>query len=115
MLPIKTIHIEEFNGILLLDLDLEGKSFGICGPGLPPWSGPFGFLVHDGPMVDGGDRFGRRGPVAEGAVGPDGVLVASPLLDQGLGLAGREEHLAVQEFVSEASVERLAVAALPGW
>lgn len=32
MIRIKTIHIEEFRGIRLLDLDLEGKNFGICGP-----------------------------------------------------------------------------------
>lgn len=32
MIRIKTIHIEEFRGIRLLDIDLDGKNFGICGP-----------------------------------------------------------------------------------
>lgn len=32
MIRIKTIHIEEFRGIRVLDLDLEAKNFGICGP-----------------------------------------------------------------------------------
>lgn len=32
MIRIKSIHIEEFRGIRLLDLGLEGKNFGICGP-----------------------------------------------------------------------------------
>lgn len=32
MIRIKTIHIEEFRGIRELDLDLEAKNFGICGP-----------------------------------------------------------------------------------
>src|SRR5229473_3481921 len=32
MIRIKTIHIEEFRGVRDLDLDLDGKNFGICGP-----------------------------------------------------------------------------------
>lgn len=32
MIRIKTIHIEEFRGIRSLDLDLDKKNFGICGP-----------------------------------------------------------------------------------
>lgn len=32
MIRIKAIHIEEFRGVRNLDLDLEAKSFGICGP-----------------------------------------------------------------------------------
>ncbi|WP_300039495.1 AAA family ATPase [uncultured Roseobacter sp.] len=32
MIRIKTLHIEEFRGIRLLDLDLAGQNFGICGP-----------------------------------------------------------------------------------
>lgn len=31
MIKIKQIHIEEFRGIRKLTLDLDGKSFGICG------------------------------------------------------------------------------------
>ena len=32
MIRLKTIHIEEFRGIRLLDLNLAGGNFGICGP-----------------------------------------------------------------------------------
>ncbi len=32
MIRVKTIHIEEFRGIRGLDLDLDKKNFGICGP-----------------------------------------------------------------------------------
>jgi len=32
MIHIKTVHIEEFRGVRSLDLDLEGKNYGICGP-----------------------------------------------------------------------------------
>ncbi len=32
MIRVKTIHIEEFRGIRDLDLDLDAKNFGICGP-----------------------------------------------------------------------------------
>ena len=32
MIRVKTIHIEEFRGIRELDLDLDTKNFGICGP-----------------------------------------------------------------------------------
>lgn len=32
MIRVKTIHIEEFRGIRLLNLNLDAKNFGICGP-----------------------------------------------------------------------------------
>ncbi|EQD50357.1 hypothetical protein B1A_13477 [mine drainage metagenome] len=32
MIRLKTIHIEEFRGVRKLDLDLDAKNFGICGP-----------------------------------------------------------------------------------
>ena len=32
MIHIKTVHIEEFRGIRSLDLELDGKNYGICGP-----------------------------------------------------------------------------------
>lgn len=32
MIRVKTIHIEEFRGIRKLDLNLDAKNFGICGP-----------------------------------------------------------------------------------
>ncbi len=39
MIRIKTIHIEEFRGIRALDLDLDTKNFGICGPNATGKSG----------------------------------------------------------------------------
>lgn len=47
-------------------------------------------------------------------MGPGGVVVAAPLLDQDLRLPDREEDLAVEHLVAEAGVERLAMAVLPG-
>ena len=44
---------------------------------------------------------------------PDGIVVASPVLDQHLRLAERREDLAVQELISELRVQALAVAVLP--
>ena len=32
MIRVKTLHIEDFRGIRDLELDLDGKNFGICGP-----------------------------------------------------------------------------------
>ncbi len=32
MIKVKTIHIEEFRGVRKLDLNLDAKNFGICGP-----------------------------------------------------------------------------------
>src|SRR5450756_2169673 len=32
MIHVKTVHIEEFRGIRSLDLELDGKNYGICGP-----------------------------------------------------------------------------------
>ena len=43
----------------------------------------------------------------------DRVVVAAPLLDDDLGFAEGEEDLPVQEFVSEARIEALAVAVRP--
>ena len=44
---------------------------------------------------------------------PDGIVVASPVLDQHLRLAERREDLAVQELISELRVQALVVAVLP--
>jgi hypothetical protein len=54
-------------------------------------------------------------PVRESlATGPDRVVVASPALDDDLGLAQTVEDLAVEQLIAKASVEALAVAVLPG-
>jgi hypothetical protein len=52
--------------------------------------------------------------VTEGAVRADGVVVASPLLDQDLSFPHGVEDLAVEQFVPESGVEALHVAVLPG-
>jgi hypothetical protein len=43
----------------------------------------------------------------------DGVEVTPPSLDHHLGFGQAEEHLAVEQFVSQLAVEALAVAILP--
>ena len=47
-------------------------------------------------------------------MGPDRIVVASPTLDDDLGLAQSVENLAVEQLIAEASVEALDVAVLPG-
>ena len=60
-------------------------------------------LVHDWPLVHWDDRYrGRRFPT-QGAVGPDGVVVAAPLLDDDPGLLEGIEDLAVKQLISEPS------------
>jgi len=51
--------------------------------------------------------------VAERGVRPHGIVVPPPLLDHDLGLGQRVEDLAVEQFVSEFTVERFHVAVLP--
>lgn len=51
-----------------------------------------------------------RRAVAQAAVGPHGVVVAAPRLDQHADLGEAAEDFAVQELVSERAVEALAVA-----
>jgi hypothetical protein len=46
-------------------------------------------------------------------VGPDRVVVASPALDDDLGLAQSVEDLAVEQLIAKAGVEALDVAVLP--
>lgn len=48
-----------------------------------------------GSWAAGDSRFWHGRTVAEGAVGPDGVAVAAPLLDQDLRLAEREDDPAI--------------------
>jgi hypothetical protein len=47
-------------------------------------------------------------------VRPDGVIVATPFLDQDLGFAQGVEELAVEEFIAESGIEAFTVAILPG-
>ena len=54
-----------------------------------------------------------RRQVAERGVGPLGVVVAPPCLDDDLCLGEAVEDLAVEEFVAKLRVEALAVAVLP--
>lgn len=71
-------------------------------------------LVNGGPRVHWHDCFRRWGPVSEGVVWPDGVIVAAPFLDQDLGFAQGVEDLAVEEFIAKSGVEAFTVAILPG-
>jgi hypothetical protein len=73
--------------------------------GLPPSSGPSLTLLQEGPRVHRDDGFRRGGTVSQGAVGPDGVVVAEPFLDQDLGFAEGVEELAVEEFIAETGIE----------
>jgi len=70
--------------------------------------------MHGGPRVHRDDGFRRWGTVSQGAVGPDGVVVATPFLDQDLGFAQGVEELAVEEFIAEPGIEAFTVAILPG-
>jgi len=45
-------------------------------------------FVHGGPLVYRHHAFWRRGAITQGAVGPDGVVVVPPALDQDLGPYG---------------------------
>jgi len=69
--------------------------------------------VHDGPGFHRDDGFRRWGTVSQGAVGPNGVVVAAPFLDQDLGFAQRVEELTVEELIAEAGIEAFTVAILP--
>ena len=71
-------------------------------------------LVHGGPRVHLDDGFRRWGTVSQGAVRPDGVVVATPSLDQDLSFAQGVEELAVEEFIAETGIEAFTVAILPG-
>ena len=47
-------------------------------------------------------------------MGPDGVVVTTPALDDDLRLAQGVEDLAIEQLVPEAGIEALDVAVLPG-
>ena len=54
-------------------------------------------LVHGRPLVYRDDAFGHWWTVSQSAVRSDGVVVATPSLDQDLGLAQAVEDLTVQQ------------------
>ena len=58
--------------------------------------------------------FWRWWAVAQGAMGPDGVVMTAPALDQDLSLAQGVKDLPVEQLITEAGVEALAVAVFPG-
>ena len=82
------------------------------------WSAPIGWsnlmLMHGRPLVYRLHAFWHRWTVAEGAVGPDGVVVMPPALDQDLRLAEGVEDLPVEQLIPETGVEAFAVAVFPG-
>jgi hypothetical protein len=47
-------------------------------------------------------------------VGPDGVVVAPPALDDDPGLGKRVEDLSIEQFAAKPGVEALDEAVLPG-
>lgn len=66
--------------------------------GLPPSSGPVSMLVHGRPLVYRDDAFGRWWTVSQCAVRPDRIVVATPFLDEDLGLIQAVEDLTIQKF-----------------
>ena len=69
--------------------------------------------MHDWPLVHWDDGFrGRRFPT-QGAVRPDGIVVAAPFFDDNPDLLENIEYLAVEQLISEPRLEALAVAILP--
>ena len=67
-----------------------------------------------GPNGRGPNGLWSRWPVAERAVRSHGVVMPPPLFDQYLGLPERVEYLAIQQLISELTVEALVVSVLPG-
>ena len=66
-------------------------------------------------MLGGIAEFGVDGRrhIADGAVRPDGIVMAPPLFDDDPGFFERVEYLAVEEFVPEPGVEAFAIAVFP--
>jgi hypothetical protein len=54
---------------------------------VPPSGGLVRMLVHGGPLVYRHHAFRRRWAIAQGAVGPNSIVMVAPALDQDLGLA----------------------------
>ena len=69
--------------------------------------------MHCRPRFHLDDGFWSRWLVSQGAVGPLGVVVLSPALNDDLGCSERVEDLPVQQFVAQPSIEAFDVAVLP--
>ena len=61
----------------------------------------------------GHEHFRGGSAVADRGMRPNGVVVASPALDDDLSLAQRVEDLAIEQFVAQAGIEALDEAVLP--
>ena len=66
-----------------------------------------------GDLIHGDDAFWCRWSVAEGAVRSHRVVVSAPLLDDNADFLEGVEDLSIEQFVSEAGTEALAVSVLP--
>jgi hypothetical protein len=69
-------------------------------------------IVHEGPVIHRDNRFGSGRASAQRAVGCLGVVVAPPFFDDDPGLAERVEELPVEDVVTKAAAEALAVSVL---
>ena len=58
-------------------------------------------LMHGRSLVHRYEAFGRWWTVSQCAVRPDRIVVATPFLDEDLGLTQAVEGLTIQKFVSE--------------
>ena len=85
-----------------------------CGIDLPPLTGPVWMLVHGQPLVDLDDSLRGWWAVTPSTVLSNGVVMASPRLDDDLCLFEGIEHLPIQQFVPESSIEGFAKAVVPG-
>ena len=70
-------------------------------------------LVHNWPGFYRDDGFRGRRAVAQGTLWSFGVVVFSPFLDQDLRVPQAVEDFALQQFISKAGVETLAVSLFP--
>ena len=61
-------------------------------------------LMHGRPIVYWDDAFGCWWMVSQCAVRPDRIIVATPFLDEDLGLTQAVENLTIQKFVPEPCV-----------
>src|SRR5215469_400891 len=78
------------------------------------WNWVWGHLLRSS-VVESRRSEGLRGrwSVSQGAMRPDGVVMAAPGFDQDLGLLQRREDFPAQKFVAQLAVEGLVVAVLP--
>ena len=70
-------------------------------------------LVHYRPLFHRNDGLWRWRAVAQSTVWPFCIVVLPPLFDQNLRFLGAVEYIKVQEFISKASIEALAISLFP--